>query len=127
MKLYQLLWRLLGLALRGRLRHDVCISVMLDGPSRSIGITGVIEGFQVLPREEGFFIIDAVSEDPAPWHESPSIENLIEEAQSREVERIKHRYLAQEFSEAEAVAQICRALPGCIPDGARSLLPPRRP
>jgi hypothetical protein len=160
MKLYRLLWHLLGLALRGRLRHDVLVSVLLDTPERELGLTGVVTGFDVLERREGFFIINAVSEDPDPWCEYPSIGDLIEasslgtpgakalresvpdevvdrimarareieaeEASLREIEEIKRRYLAREFTEAEAVAQICRALPGCIPDGARSLLPPRR-
>lgn len=48
-----------------------------------------------------------------------------ERAQFAEVDSILARYDAYEFTEAEAVAQLCRVMPSCIPDGARSLLRPR--
>lgn len=71
MSVYQLLWAMLRLALAGRFRDEVCVSVLLDSPDRSIGITGVITALDILPRRERFLIIDAVSEDPTPWHETP--------------------------------------------------------
>jgi len=70
-KVYRLLWLLLGLALRGRFRDEVYLSVLLDAPDRTVGIVGLATGLDVLARRERFLIIDAVSEDPAPWTEWP--------------------------------------------------------
>lgn len=78
MKVYQLLWLLLRLSLSGRFRDDVCLSVLLEAPQRELGLTGVITDVDLLCREEGFIVIGAKSEDPEPWAEWPSVEDLIE-------------------------------------------------
>ena len=78
MKVYQLLHVLLRLVLAGRLRDDVCVSVHLETPERELGLTGVITGVDLLNRREGFVVIEAESEDQAPWTECPSIDDLIE-------------------------------------------------
>jgi hypothetical protein len=47
------------------------------------------------------------------------------DAMYAEAEDILCRYDAYEFTDAEAVAQLCRVMPCCTPEGVRHLLRPR--
>lgn len=77
MKLYQLLWRLFVLGLRGRFRQDVFVAVSLETPVRDLAMTGAITGFDL--ADGTFIVIDAESEDPEPWcEEPPFIYDLVE-------------------------------------------------
>lgn len=65
------LWRLLGwlawFALRGKLFHEVYLSVELHTKERALGLTGLPCLFEFPPTGDRFFIIHAESEDPYPY------------------------------------------------------------